>query len=287
MGFPISRIFLIYNNHKPDGEKVAKKIEQICHDNKVKVELLATSIETIGEKFSFLSQRESTTVGEVVLVLGGDGTLLTVARTISHYDIPILGVNMGHLGFLTEIEVEELTKYLPRLFKGEFHLEYRMMLEAEVWRTEQKWASFCGLNDIVVTKGAFSRMIKLETYVNNQYIDTYPADGIIIATPTGSTAYSLSAGGPIVSPQVPAMVLTPICPHSFFARPLVIDANATVKIVIKSQWGEIMLTVDGQHGFRLEQNDVIIIKKAVVTTQLIRLKQRTFFQIMRDKLHEG
>ncbi|MDW7673056.1 MAG: NAD(+)/NADH kinase [Bacillota bacterium] len=281
-----NRVFLIYNIQKPKAQVVAKEIANFCHDHQVEVEAISTSIDCY-EKCVLVEQQIKWTGHEIVIVLGGDGTLLSVARSIATTGIPILGVNMGHVGFLTEVEIDDLPEYLPKLFNGQYNLEKRMMLEAKVWRDGKERAFFYGLNDIVVTKGAFSRMIKLETFVNDQYIDTYPADGIIIASPTGSTAYSLSAGGPVVSPQVPVMVITPICPHSFFARPIVIDANHQVKTVVHSQYGEVMLTIDGQHGFKLEQNDCIVVKKAQVETKLIKLKHKTFFQIMREKLHEG
>jgi NAD+ kinase len=286
MSFQVSKVYLIYNSQKANGLEVAAQIAGYCEQEQVEVELMATSIETAEKCWVFNEQKEWSGK-EVVVVLGGDGTLLSVARSIAHTGIPILGVNLGQVGFLTEIEVDDLTEYLPKLFKGEFYLEERMMLEARVWRTEKNRAYFYGLNDIVVTKGAFSRMIKLEIFVNDQYIDTFPADGVIISTPTGSTAYSLSAGGPIVYPQAPVLLITPICPHTFFARPMVIDSNDVVKIVVHSQWGEVMLTIDGQHGFKLEQNDCIIVKRANAQTKLIKLKKKSFFEVLREKLHEG
>jgi len=286
MSFRVSKVYLIYNSQKANGHDVAAQIAVYCEQEQVEVELMATSIET-AEKCWVFDEKKDWSEKEVVIVLGGDGTLLSVARSIAHTGIPILGVNLGQVGFLTEMEVDDLTEYLPKLFKGEFYLEERMMLEAWVWRTEKNRAYFYGLNDIVVTKGAFSRMIKLETFVNDQYIDTFPADGVIISTPTGSTAYSLSAGGPIVYPQAPVLLITPICPHTFFARPMVIDGNDVVKIVVHSQWGEVMLTIDGQHGFKLEQNDCIIVKRANAQTKLVKLKKKSFFEVLREKLHEG
>ncbi len=285
MTFTVEKVYLIYNSNKPLGLQIAEQIRQYFREHDIGVDMMATCIDGTENKLPLVQDNR---VGkEIVLVLGGDGTLLSVARTIANLQIPILGINLGQVGFLTEIEVEDINDYLPQILRGNFYTESRMMLEANVWRGSEHRGTFYGLNDIVVTKGAFSRMIKLETFLNDQYIDTYPADGIIIATPTGSTAYSLSAGGPIVSPEVQVMVVTPICPHSFFARPLVIDAEAKVKTIVSSQWGEVMLTIDGQHGFKLEQGDCIIVKKAQVTTELIKLKNRTFFEVMREKLHEG
>lgn len=162
-----------------------------------------------------------------------------------------------------------------------------MMLEARVYRRGKWIERSSALNDAVVTKGAFARLIFLETYVNNEYVATYPTDGLIIASPTGSTAYSLSAGGPLVSPELELMLVTPICPHSLWARPLVIGADEEIKINVNSQNEEVMLTMDGQYGFRLEQNDTVVVTKSPFRAKFIRLKNRSFYYLLRKKLSEG
>ncbi|MHB1125342.1 MAG: NAD(+)/NADH kinase [Bacillota bacterium] len=233
------------------------------------------------------AKTEISAQAECILVLGGDGTLLNTAREVAVAGTPILGINLGQLGFLTEIELPDLYSDLEKLIRGEFRIEERMMLQATVFRGEQVSSRFRALNDIVITKGAFSRMIRLETYVDSHFIATYPADGLIIASPTGSTAYSLSAGGPIVAPDVEVMLLTPICPHSLYARPMVVSHLHEIRVILRSEPADVMLTVDGQHGFKLEKDDTIIVTRASCSTRLIRLKGRSFYEIMREKLKEG
>jgi NAD+ kinase len=224
---------------------------------------------------------------DCMLVLGGDGTFLSVARKLAPLGIPLLGVNLGHLGFLTGIELSGLQQGLDALAQQDIQLENRMMLEAEVSRGEAEPEIFHALNDMVITKGAFSRMIRLTVTVSGQYVDTFPADGVIVSSPTGSTAYCLSAGGPIVSPELEAMILTPICPHNLYSRPMVISPTEKVSISMITQGVEAMLTVDGQQGVLLKHGDVVTVRKAPFYTRLIRLKSKTFFAVLRDKLHEG
>jgi NAD+ kinase len=224
---------------------------------------------------------------DCIIALGGDGTLLSTARAASQTGIPLLGVNLGHLGFLTEIELPDLYPSLEKLVAGEYRVEERMMLEARVNRRGKVAADFLGLNDAVVTKGPLSRIIKLDTFVGDEFIGTYPADGIIVSTPTGSTAYSLSAGGPIVTPELQLIMLTPICPHTLSSRPMVVSSEAVVRIVLKSEQAQGMLTIDGQAGFLLARDDEIVVRKAAHPARLIRLKGRSFFEVLREKLREG
>lgn len=224
---------------------------------------------------------------DCAIVLGGDGTLLNTARSISAAKVPLFGINLGQLGFLTEVEVKDTILTLEKLDAGEYLVEERMMLQAAVRRGGEITEKFICLNDAVITKGAFARLIRLKTFVNDEYVETYPADGLIVATPTGSTAYSLSAGGPLVTPNLELMIVTPICPHTLYARPLVIDADNVVKVVLLSDQGEIMLTLDGQYGFSLQPGDEVVIEKAPYKTKLLKLKQRSFYEILREKLKEG
>ncbi|OPX86558.1 MAG: putative inorganic polyphosphate/ATP-NAD kinase [Pelotomaculum sp. PtaB.Bin104] len=223
---------------------------------------------------------------ECVIVFGGDGTLLSTTRKVASAEIPIIGVNLGHLGFLTEVDLPEVLPALEKLLSGNYIIDERMMLEAQVYREGQVVEQFVGLNDAVISKGAFARLIMLETYVNEQYVNTYPADGLIIASPTGSTAYSLSAGGPLVTPDLDLMLITPICPHSLWARPLVVAPESVTKVVVLSSHGEVKLTMDGQHGFQLQQHDQVILKRATNKAKFIRLQGRGFFDVLRKKLKE-
>lgn len=224
---------------------------------------------------------------QCLMVLGGDGTLLLGARLAAPLGVPIFGVNLGHLGFLTEVAVPHLFEAIDCLLAGKFVIEERMMLQACVVRDGHVYEPLIGLNDAVITKGAFARMIVFDTMVDGQLFNTYHADGIIISTPTGSTAYSLSAGGPIVLPNLELMVVTPICPHALWARPLVISANSEVQVVLRSKQSEMMLTIDGQHGMRLQFGDLIKIRKAMCVAKFIRLSNQTFFDILKEKLKEG
>lgn len=224
---------------------------------------------------------------DAAVVLGGDGALLNAARLLIGTGLPILGVNMGHLGFLTEIRLGDLYPAMERLLSGKYGIEERMMIEARVNRKGREVGGFVGLNDAVITKGAFARMIRLKTYVDQEYIGSYPADGIIVASPTGSTAYSLSAGGPIVNPRVETLIVTLICPHTLYARSLVISADEFVRVIVVAGHEEIMLTVDGQIGFPLCNNDEVVVGRSAHRTRLVKLKGRSFYEVVRTRLTEG
>lgn len=224
---------------------------------------------------------------DCVIVLGGDGTLLQTARELADPGVPVLGVNFGQLGFLTEIEIGEIIPALEKLLAGEYSIDERMMLEAVVYRKGQLVESSIVLNDVVMAKGAFARLISLELFIDDDPVGVYPADGLIVATPTGSTAYSLSAGGPIVPPSLEVMLITPICPHSLTSRPMVISPNSRVRVKVTSQVGQVMLTLDGQHGFELHYDDEIIIRKYSKGARLIKLQGRSFFRVLGAKLKTG
>lgn len=223
---------------------------------------------------------------DYMIVLGGDGTILRAARKIAASSTPIIGVNFGHLGFLTEIDVPDLLPALEKILSGQYYIDERMMLEARLFRKGKIIGHSVGLNDAVITKGAFARLILLETYLNDEYADTYPADGLIVASPTGSTAYSLSAGGPLVTPDFDLMLITPICPHTLWARPMAVAPDSVVKVILRSPQAEVMLTMDGQHGFSLKEDDLVVINRAPDKARFLRLKGRNFFEVLRKKLKE-
>lgn len=224
---------------------------------------------------------------DLIMTLGGDGTILGVARQVAEKGIPILGVNLGHLGFLTDLEIPDLFPALGKLLKGDYEIESRMMLAATVLREGSPLKDFIALNDVVINKGPISRIIKLETYLGSEYLATYRADGIIVASPTGSTAYSLSAGGPIVNPQLELMIVTPVCPHSLNARPFVLSDNQEIRIIMKTDTSDVMLTIDGQVGFPLKKNDSVVVRKADVYTKLVKVKKRSFSEVLRLKFRGG
>ncbi len=223
---------------------------------------------------------------DCVIALGGDGTLLSVARRAAATGIPILGVNLGNLGFLTEVEPANLEKALEALVHGDYSIEERTMMKATVMRTGRSVASLVGLNDVVISKGAFARIISLDIFVNDEYYSTFPADGIIVSSPTGSTAYSLSAGGPLISPRIDVILVTPICPHTLFSRSLVIAGDDRVRVVVEAPHEEVAVTVDGQVGFKVESHDEIIVERAPQVTRFVRLQAKSFYGTMRERLKQ-
>ncbi len=232
-------------------------------------------------------RKELVSRSDCLIILGGDGTLLNSARLAAPSKVPVFGVNMGRLGFLTEVDVPNVFKALNLLLDGEYYIEERMMLEASVIRNNKASLPLTGLNDAVITKGGFARLIRLDTTVDRRHFNTYYADGVIIATPTGSTAYSLSAGGPLVVPELDLLLFTPICPHALWARPLVIPPDSEVQVTLQSSQGEVMLTVDGQLGMHLEHGDIVRVKKSPCRARFIKLNNQTFFDILREKFKEG
>ncbi len=222
---------------------------------------------------------------DYAIVLGGDGTILRVARELSGKNVPILGVNMGQMGFLAEVEPSRLEKALEQLLEGNYAILHRLMLSARVFRDDAQVADFLALNDVVVAKGPFSRIIYVETYVNDRFLESYPGDGLIVATPTGSTGYSLSAGGPIVNPVLDVMIITPICPHILHHRSVVVASHERVMIKIRSRrQSEVFLTVDGQVGFSLEDGDQVLVTRAPLTTPLVQLEGSNFYILLHRKL---
>lgn len=226
-------------------------------------------------------------MADFVVVLGGDGTMLSVARLIGEKGIPILGVNIGGLGFLTTVHKEDIFEILEKVIGGQCSVEERMMLTACVLRHSECIAEYLVVNDVVVNKGALARIIDLETYIDNDYIATFKADGLIVATPTGSTAYALSAGGPIVYPTLSSIILAPICPHTLTNRPIVLPDDVHVDIILKSMNEDVFLTIDGQVGFSLRQNDMVQVRKSAFTARFFIPCERDYFSILRTKLKWG
>jgi NAD+ kinase len=226
---------------------------------------------------------------EMIIVLGGDGTLLSAARLVAeaHTDVPIFGVNLGSLGFMAEVSIDELYGNLEKAIAGKLVTEERIMLTASVLRQGKRIAQYRVLNDAVINKGALARMMELRVSVNDGHLTTLRADGLIVATPTGSTAYSLSAGGPIVHPTIHCFVLTPICPHTLSNRPIALPDSVVVTICLTSLSEDVSLTLDGQIGFPLEPNDVVVIKKSQFRMKLIKHPTKSYFEILRTKLKWG
>lgn len=225
---------------------------------------------------------------DVGIVIGGDGTLLRASRLLSPFGIPILGIKVGGLGFLLDVEPENYRFAIDKLLNGDYFVENRGTLEVIVESEDVTKGKFLAINDAVVSKGTFARMLEITLFINDTLVARYPADGIIVSTPTGSTAYSLSAGGPIVSPSLDCILVTPICPHSLFLRPLLLNPKDTIEIVVGEKHEEVMLTIDGQLGLNLDTKDKVRVNFSNVHCKLIRLsKNSNFFSTLREKLHWG
>ncbi|HZT32834.1 MAG TPA: NAD(+)/NADH kinase [Bryobacteraceae bacterium] len=224
---------------------------------------------------------------DLVIVLGGDGTLLSAARAIGRREIPLFPVNAGGLGFLTAITVEELYPELERAFRGEHRVGKRKLLQVEVHRGGQTVARYEALNDAVLTKVSIARMIDLDTFVDEQFVCAYKADGLIVSTPTGSTAYSLSAGGPIIFPSVPAICLTPICPHMLTNRPVIVPETSVIQVICRGEDSSVFLTIDGQIGEPLQCDDRVLCRSSPYALHLIRPPRMRFFDVLRQKLKWG
>jgi NAD+ kinase len=224
---------------------------------------------------------------DLVVVLGGDGTLLKAVRLYGALEAPILGVNLGGLGFLTEIALDELPLLFEKIIRGDFQTEPRMVLTARIVRGGEELPALSFLNDVVINKGVLARIIDLETNIDGQFLTSYRGDGLIVATPTGSTAYNLAAGGPILHPSLNTIILTPICPFTLTNRPIIVQDNAVIDIRLGSKAKEVWLTFDGQVGYPLKGGDVVRIEKAVQSILLIKTPFKNYFEILRTKLKWG
>ena len=283
----MKRVGLIAKPHAPGLAKLLHRLLPWLTQHDIDVFLDADTAAAIGETTSY----PRTTIPDLVdfmMVLGGDGTLLSVARLLEERDVPILGINLGSLGFLTEITTTELFPRLQKVLEGHYVIQERMRLKTCICRQDgSRLPQPVVLNDVVINKGALARIINLETSVDDLYLTTYRADGLIVSTPTGSTAYSLSAGGPIIAPSVQALILTPICPHTLTHRPLLVPSGVEVEVTLTSQDEGAMATFDGQVGVAITQGDTVTVRVSDHRTQLIRFPDRTYYDVLRRKLKWG
>ena len=286
--------FLIITNREKDADfALTKKIVAYIEEKGKKVILSKVpSIEdmrqvgiTEDKNPVFLPEE-----AECAIVLGGDGTIIRTANDLMTHPVPILGVNMGTLGFLAEIEQHHVWEALDCLFQNNYRIEERIMIEGNIVRQSKQLSCTTdfALNDVVITRKGFSRIISLGIYVNDVLVDNFRGDGVIISTPTGSTAYNLSAGGPIVMAQACVMVITPICPHSLSPRSIIVSAEDTIKVVVgkskKTQEAEAIVTFDGEKGNDMETNDIVFVNKAKYRTKLIKLSYTGIYEVLRSKL---
>ena len=219
-----------------------------------------------------------------VFVLGGDGTFLTATRWIGDQNIPILGIKFGDVGFLAELSEKDLYTVAESILKNKFSTKPRMRLWVRVIREKKEFISEAALNDVVINKGALARLADIKTYINGLYLTTYRADGLIVSSPTGSTAYSLAAGGPIIHPAVSGILMTPICPFTLTNRPLLVPESVHIKIEIGKKSSDIMLTIDGQAGLSINHNDTIIIQKWPHSVNMVVIPEQNYYDILKAKL---
>jgi len=288
----MKRIGIIAKQNKPEAITIAGQLVEWLRPRAIEVYIeeeveRSLSSSLLGPRLNLIKREEIPNQVEMIIVLGGDGTLLSVARLVGNYGVPILGVNLGGLGFLTEITLEELYGVLEKVIRGDFATDERVVLLASVVRRGERLAEFTVLNDAVINKGALARIIDLETSINGEYLTTFKSDGLILSTPTGSTAYNLSAGGPIVYPSLHCIIITPICPHTLTNRPIVVSDDVEIKTVLKSKRQEVLLTLDGQQGFMLEFEDAVEVRKSGTSIHLIKSPNRHYFEVLREKLKWG
>jgi NAD+ kinase len=288
----MKRIGIIAKQNKPEAIPIVRNLVEWFRPKKIEVYMEEGMMKQFhpplaGPHLNSIGREDIPTKVEMIIVLGGDGTLLSVARLVGDHNVPILGVNLGGLGFLTEITLEELYRVLEKVVQGDFITDERVVLNASVIRRGEKMAEFIVLNDAVINKGALARIIDLETTINGEYLTTFKSDGLILSTPTGSTAYNLSAGGPIVYPSLHCIIITPICPHTLTNRPIVIPDDVEIRAMLKTKQQEVILTLDGQQGFTLEFEDIVEVKKAEGHIFLIKSPYRHYFEVLREKLKWG
>jgi NAD+ kinase len=252
----------------------------------IHVMLGQTSATLLGEEGGHQDAQLSSKA-DVLLVLGGDGTMLHAARLAAERSIPILGVNMGGLGFLTEVRLDNLYPSLERVFANDYVLDERLMLRTHIHRQGETVAQGVVLNDVVISKGTLARMIELKIAIEERFVTNLRSDGLIVSSPTGSTAYSLSAGGPIIDPAVQSLILTPVCPHTLTHRPLIVPGNVKVDLTLTSRDDGAMATLDGQVGVSITQGDTVTIHTSENRTRLIRFPESNYYDVLREKLKWG
>ncbi len=279
------RIGLIVNKSKPKAWIVARQLIQSLEKRSIAVVIDQFVAGQLGRSDLAVPAAEMPNHADIVFVLGGDGTLLGIARDYAPFDLPLLGINVGNMGFLSESEPEDLEDTIDRIVNKQYYTEDRMMLETLVLRNGKIVKEFIALNDVGIAKGTFSRMIEVIMFLEDKFLGSYKGDGLILASPTGSTAYSLSAGGPIVTPDIDLILITPICPHSLNVRPMVVSGENIIRTKLNATHNDLGLTIDGQLGFKLEIDDVVIVKKSQHVTKLIRWNEHNFFEVVRRKLH--
>jgi NAD+ kinase len=279
----VRRILIVGKRDTPAARPAIRRLMRMAEARGIDVELDEHTAVALGRR------RRPGRAGraDLCVVVGGDGTLLSAARALGGQPVPILGVNLGGLGFMTETGPVEAPSVLAEVLKGRFDVGRRMTLDATLVRAGRNVARQSVLNDVVISKSALARMIELKVIIDRHTVTMYRADGLIVSTPTGSTAYSLSAGGPIIHPEMDALLISPICPHTLALRPLVVPAGAQVEIVLQTRDSEVYLTFDGQVGYPLRARDRVRVRRGARPVMMVRSRRRNYFEVLRRKLSWG
>ncbi len=259
-------------------DDILKKGGVVLFNNEIAIEL--------GIKEKYLSDEEVINCSDIIICLGGDGTFLRVARKVYKYDKPIMGINLGNLGFLTEVDKVDISRAVDMILEDKYTIQNRMMLEANILRKDNTIEEEIALNDIVVSGASLSRILHVNTYINNVYLDSFTGDGVIVASPTGSTAYSLSAGGPIVEPDIDLMILTPICPHTLYSKSFITTGDRVITLEIDENYSyNAIVTMDGQVGYRINREDKVEIRRSNYTIKMAKINSINFFNVLRHKIY--
>jgi len=283
----IKKIGIVANIDKEKSLELTLRLKKWAEKKGVDVYLEEKIAGRLGEAEG-LDRKALAGVVDLLVVLGGDGTMLRTARAVREMDVPIVGINLGGFGYLTEVNVNEMDEALEMIMAGRYETEKRMMLDIAISRNDGGQSrERTVLNDVVINRGNLSRIVELETFVDGHYLATFKADGLILSTPTGSTAYSLSAGGPIVFPQQDSIIINPICPHTLTNRPIILPENAQVKIVLWTKEMGATVNMDGQASFILASGDTVVVKKSRYITTLVTSPHRDYMEILRTKLRWG
>jgi NAD+ kinase len=288
----ITRIGVVVKPHQPDALETLCRITEWLSERGINlIGLAEIAHEQIKQKtgctVEIVKDEKLATSVDLMLVLGGDGTMISTARMIGNSEVPVIGVNYGGLGYLAEFPIEELFPALEAILAGDYKVQRRVMLTVELWRGDELATRNRVLNDVVINKSALARIIEIEAYLDDQFVNSFRADGLIVATPTGSTAYNLSAGGPVIYPSMNAVVITPICPFTLSNRPIVVPNDSVIEVRLITKNEEVALTLDGQVGFPLQAGDRAVIRKSNTSFNLVQPANRNYFDVLRDKLKWG
>jgi len=282
----IRRIGIIANVRKEKAPELITRLKSWAEDRGVEVVLEREIAKRMADPRG-VDREEIGSRVDMIVAFGGDGTLLMAARSVRKFNVPILGINLGAFGYLTVFNLNEMIEALEMIYRGDYRTEKRMMLDVLVRGGGKTQEDYSVLNDVVINRGNLSRMVDLEVIVDDRYLTTYKADGLIVSTPTGSTAYSLSAGGPIVFPVLNSIIINPICPHTLTNRPVMLPESASIRVVLWTKGLGATATLDGQLSFDLRSGDSIVIRKSKYVTNLVTSPRREYLQILRSKLGWG